>query len=150
MTPDSLTYSAGNYHVLDIEKACMLVCAPHIFVKQPYFVDFFRYWKCDIPGASSGKLHGKTIAIKDNIPVAGVPMMNGSQILEGFIPDIDATVVTRVLDQGARIVGKSVCENLCFSGASFTSATGNVKNPANTSRMACGSSSGSAALVRRQ
>ena len=38
--------------------------------------------------------------IKDNFPVAGVPMMIGSQVFEGFVPDFDATVVTRVLDAG--------------------------------------------------
>ena len=108
---------------------------------------YFRYWKCDIQGASSGKLHGKTIAVKDSIPVAGVPMMNGSLILEGFIPDIDATVITRVLDQGGRILGKATCENMCHSAASFTSATGPVRNPIHQSRMSGGSSSGSAVLV---
>ena len=76
-------------------------------------------------------------------------MMNGSLILEGFVPDIDATVVSRILDAAGNIVGKSVCENLCCSGGSFTAATGPVLNPYNNTRMAGGSSSGSAALVRK-
>lgn len=105
------------------------------------------YWRCDIKGASNGKLHGKTLAIKDNVCVAGVPMMNGSRILEGFVPDVDATVVSRILLAGGRILGKAVCENLCFDGASFTSATGPVLNPYDQTRMAGGSSSGSAALI---
>ena len=74
-------------------------------------------------------------------------MMNGSKLLEGYIPDIDATVVTRVLDEGGRILGKAVCENLCYSGGSFTSANGLVRNPFDPSRMAGGSSSGCAVLV---
>ena len=74
--------------------------------------------------------------------------MNGSRMLEGFIPDIDATVVSRVLDAGGHIIGKSVCENLCCDGGSFTSVTGPVLNPYNSTRMTNGSSSGSAALVR--
>ena len=106
-----------------------------------------RYWRCDISGATNGKLHGKTIAMKDNISVAGIPMMNGSQVLEGYIPDIDATVVTRVLDDGGRILGKAVCENMCFNGGSFTAASGLVKNPLNPSLMSGGSSSGCAVLV---
>ncbi|XP_031562595.1 uncharacterized protein LOC116298327 [Actinia tenebrosa] len=105
------------------------------------------YWRCDISGVGSGKLQGKTVAIKDSIPVAGIPMMNGSRILEGFIPDIDATVITRVLDQGGRILGKATCENLCCSGASFTSATGPVLNPVDRTRTSGGSSSGCAAVV---
>ena len=113
------------------------------------FVSINRYWCCDIKGAPSGKLQGKTVAIKDNTCVAGVPMMNGSRILEGFVSDIDATVVSRILDAGGRILGKAVCENLCCSGASFTAATGPVVNPHDKTRMAGGSSSGCAALVRR-
>ena len=108
-----------------------------------------RYWRCDIKGAPSGKLQGKTVAIKDNTCVAGVPMMNGCRILDGFVPDIDATVVTRILDAGGHIVGKAVCENLCCDGGSFTAATGPVVNPHNKTRMAGGSSSGSAALVSK-
>ncbi|XP_027056174.1 uncharacterized protein LOC113683163 isoform X2 [Pocillopora damicornis] len=108
------------------------------------------YWRCDIKGASSGKLRGKTVAIKDNTCVAGVPMMNGSRTLEGFVPDVDATVVSRILDAGGHIVGKSVCEDLCCSGGSFTAATGPVVNPHNKTRMCGGSSSGSAALVSKK
>ena len=105
------------------------------------------YYKCSIKGARSGKLKGKTVAIKDNICVAGVPMMNGASVLEGYVPDIDATVVTRILDAGGEITGKSVCENLCFSGGSHTTATGPVLNPHNTAHSTGGSSSGSGALV---
>ena len=107
-----------------------------------------RYWRCDIKGAANGKLKGKTLAIKDNICVAGVPMMNGSKVLEGYVPDVDATIVSRILEAGGHILGKAVCENLCFDGASFTAATGPVLNPYCGAKMAGGSSSGSAALVR--
>ncbi len=105
------------------------------------------YWKCSINGATSGPLAGKKIAIKDNVCVAGIPMMNGSAVLEGYVPDVDATLVTRILDAGGEIVGKSVCEHLCFSGGSHTSDTGPVLNPHDPKRSAGGSSSGSAALV---
>ena len=73
--------------------------------------------------------------------------MNGSQILDGFIPDVDAIAVSRILEAGGHIVGKAVCENLCCSGGSFTAATGPVVNPYNKERMSGGSSSGAAALV---
>src|SRR5690606_695313 len=78
---------------------------------------------------------------------AGVPMANGSYSIDGYVPSEDATVVTRLLAAGATVVGKAVCEDLCFSGASFTSASGPVLNPWDTSRNAGGSSSGSAVLV---
>ena len=105
------------------------------------------YWKCSIKGTPSGLLAGKKIAIKDNVCVAGIPMMNGPAALEGYVPDVDATLVTRILDAGGEIVGKAVCEHLCFSGGSHTSDTGPVLNPHDPKRSAGGSSSGSAALV---
>ena len=105
------------------------------------------YVKTTIQGAASGKLLGKTVVIKDNVCVAGVPMMNGASTLEGYMPNVDATVVTRLLDAGATVVGKSVCEYYCFSGGSHTSATGPVHNPHRMGYSAGGSSSGSAALV---
>ncbi len=104
------------------------------------------YWKTEIKGAPSGLLAGKAVAIKDNICVAG-PMMNGSQLLEGYVPEIDATVVTRILEAGGTIAGKAACEDLCFSGASHTCATGPILNPHNIKHSAGGSSGGSAALV---
>ena len=105
------------------------------------------YVTCEVTGAGDGPLAGRTVAIKDNTAVAGVPMMNGSKTMEGFVPTRDATVVTRLLAAGATITGKAVCEDLCFSGGSHTSRTGPVRNPWDTSRSAGGSSSGSAALV---
>src|SRR5918911_2761076 len=105
------------------------------------------YWRCEIHGAPEGPLAGKTVAIKDNVCVAGVPMMNGSATLEGYVPEVDATVVTRILDAGGTILGKAVCEDLCFSGGSFTPHTGPVLNPRDPFRQAGGSSCGSAALV---
>lgn len=105
------------------------------------------YVTAEISSGADGPLSGKRVAIKDNIAVAGIPMMNGSATLEGFIPSRDATVVERLLDAGAIIAGKSVCEDLCCSSSSFTSACGPVRNPWDPTRETGGSSSGSAALV---
>jgi amidase len=105
------------------------------------------YVKSQIKGAASGKLAGKTVVIKDNVAIAGVQMMNGSSILDGYVPDVDATVVTRLLDAGATIVGKSACEYYCFSGGSHTGAQGPVQNPRKPGHTTGGSSSGSAALL---
>ncbi|MEO0543995.1 MAG: amidase [Pseudomonadota bacterium] len=105
------------------------------------------YVKTQIEGAKRGRLAGKTVAIKDNIAVAGVQMMNGASTLEGYTPDVDATIVTRLLDAGATITGKSQCEYFCLSGGSHTGAQGPVLNPHNPDHSSAGSSSGSAALV---
>jgi len=105
------------------------------------------YVKTSIKGASSGLLEGHKIVLKDNICLAGVPMMNGSSTLEGYIPNIDATVATRILDAGGEIVGKAHCEYFCLSGGSHTNAKGPVRNPYNEARSSGGSSSGCGALV---
>ena len=105
------------------------------------------YYKTSIKGAASGPLCTKTIAIKDNVCVAGVPMMNGTAVLEGYVPESDATVVTRILDAGGEIKGKATCESLCFSGGSHTTDFGPVRNPHNPAYSTGGSSCGSAALV---
>ncbi|GAA4879882.1 amidase [Actinomycetospora straminea] len=105
------------------------------------------YVTTSITGSSSGPLAGRTVAVKDNTAVAGVPMTNGSALVEGYVPAEDATIVTRLLEAGATIAGKAVCEDLCFSGASITASTGHVENPWDTTRTAGASSSGSGALV---
>jgi len=105
------------------------------------------YRKTSVRGASSGKLAGRKIVLKDNICLAGVPLSGGSSILEGYVPEVDATIATRILDAGGEIIGKSVCEYFSFSGGSHTSATGPVQNPHKPGYSAGGSSSGSAALV---
>ena len=105
------------------------------------------YVTTELTSGVDGPLAGRRVAVKDNIAVAGVPMMNGSETLRGFVPRVDATVVTRLLDAGAAIAGKSVCEDLCFSGASHTAKTGPIRNPWDLDRTSGGSSSGSAALV---
>jgi amidase len=101
----------------------------------------------EVRGAAHGPLSGKRIVLKDNVCLAGVPMMNGASSLEGYVPDVDATVVTRILDAGGTIVGKSHCEYFCLSGGSHTCAGGAVHNPYRYGYSAGGSSSGSAALV---
>lgn len=94
-----------------------------------------------------GPLAGLRVALKDNVMLAGVPMLNGTAILEGYTAEIDATLVTRLLEAGAEIAGKTHCEDLCASGGSHTCVAGPVHNPRRHGHSAGGSSSGSAAAV---
>jgi len=105
------------------------------------------YVKTEIKGAPRGPLLGRSVALKDNVCLAGVPMMNGASTLKGYTPDLDATIVTRLLDAGATVAGKAHCEYFCLSGGSHTNATGPVHNPHKHGYSAGGSSSGSGALV---
>ncbi len=103
--------------------------------------------RCEIAGAGHGPLAGARVGIKDTISVAGLPMSSGIRSLDGFVPLSDATVVERILDAGGTIVGKTVCEDLCFSGGSHTSQPAPVRNPRNPRHSAGVSSSGSAAAI---
>ena len=85
--------------------------------------------------------------VKDNIAVAQVPMILGTKVIEGFVPQIDATVVTRALDAGAILVGKATCENLSASANSFSSASGYIDNPYAKGYSSGGSSSGCGRLL---
>jgi len=105
------------------------------------------YRKSTVRGAKAGPLAGHKIVLKDNINLAGVPMMNGASTLEGYIPEFDATVVTRILEAGGEIAGKAHCEYFCLSGGSHTNARNAVKNAHNPQYSSGGSSSGCGALV---
>ena len=105
-------------------------------------------WKGLVTGADEGPLARRTIAVKDCVMVAGWPMLNGSPVMEGYIPREDATVVTRLLDAGGDIVGKSAVPAFCFDGCVMTAYPApQPVNPHDHTRATGGSSSGSAALV---
>jgi amidase len=106
-------------------------------------------WKCRIAGAPDGLLAGKTVSYKDHIAVAGMPMSFGAFALNGFIPDFDATVVTRVLQAGGTIIGKNVMNGLSggFGTGGAIGDYGRPLNPHNHDHVTGGSSSGSAAAV---
>ncbi len=106
-------------------------------------------WKCRIEGSGEGVLAGKAVSFKDHIAVAGIPMSLGSFALDDFVPDFDATVVTRALAAGATVTGKNVMNGL--SGGGGTGGAfgdyGRPLNPHNRGHITGGSSSGSAAAV---
>lgn len=102
---------------------------------------------CDVQGAEKGKLQGLRVGLKDNIRLAGIPMTNGSSLLSEYVPVIDAVVVERLLDAGARIVGKLNMDDFGFAGTSETSAFGVIRNPHDPAYSAGGSSGGCGAAV---
>jgi amidase len=102
--------------------------------------------RCKVRSATHGKLQGKRVGIKDSVSVAGLPMTAGSAVIE-HLPVEDATVVRRILDAAGEIVGILNMDNLAFSGAGDTSAYGPTFNPHDRTRLAGGSSGGSAAAL---
>src|SRR5579875_175630 len=103
--------------------------------------------RCSVKGAATGRLAGKRIGVKDCVLVAGVPMSCGSLLLDGYIPDRDATIVTRMLDEGAEIVAKLNMDDMAFSGSGDSSAFGPMLNPHNRDYLTGGSSGGSGSAL---
>jgi amidase len=103
--------------------------------------------RCLVEGAADGPLSGRTVAVKDNIAVAGVPMTEGSHF-PPYTPTLDAVVVERMLDAGATIVGTLNMDDRAGGATGVMSAFGPTRNPVDTSRSAGGSSSGAGAAVK--
>jgi aspartyl-tRNA(Asn)/glutamyl-tRNA(Gln) amidotransferase subunit A len=98
-------------------------------------------------GRSRGPLHGRTISVKDLIDVKGSPTTAASRVRAGHIAQADATVVTRLREAGAIIIGKTNLHEFALGTTSDESAFGPVHNPHDPTRSPGGSSGGSAAAV---
>ena len=99
--------------------------------------------KCSFGGDVAGRLAGKTVSFKDTIAVAGIPSTLGSFGIDHLVPDFDSSVARRAIEAGATVIGT----NAVVGGFGEVGDLRRPKNPHDPSRLAGGTSSGSAVAV---
>lgn len=97
---------------------------------------------------TAGKLAGMVIGIKDNICYKDHQVTASSKMLEGFVSPYSATVIERLINEDAVIIGRLNCDEFAMGGSNETSYYGPVKNAADSDKVAGGSSGGSAVAVQ--
>jgi len=100
------------------------------------------------PEKGGGKLAGLPVSVKDCICTKGVQSTAGSRILEGYVPPFDATPVSRIKAEGAKIIGKTAQDEFGFGTFSTNCGFGVPKNPIDPARSCGGSSGGAAGLMK--
>ena len=143
----------GVFSCVDITKAYLKRIEKHTNLNafiQVYTNEALEQAKVvdqKINNGTAGKLAGMVVGIKDNLCYKDHKVSAASKILNGFESLFTATSVQRLLDEDAIIIGRLNCDEFAMGSANKNTIYGAVKNPLDTSKVAGGSSGGSAAAV---
>jgi len=155
ITELSLKQLAGGIRKGDLSaKEVLQAFLQKIAEKEPQLNAFISVFTKEVLGGAKsvkkegkGRLLGVPLAIKDNIVTKGLRTTAGSKIIEDFIPPYNATVVTKLLAEGALILGKTNMDEFAMGSSTENSAYGVTRNPYDLARVSGGSSGGSAVAV---
>lgn len=147
--------ASGEQTAAEVTEAALARIAaaePHLNAMIHVDEDGARTQAAQIDAARSegqplGALAGVPLTIKDLIAVAGLPLTAGSNMLGDYVPARDATVIQRLREAGAVILGKTSLDEFAMGSTNESAATGLVRNPWDLTRVPGGSSGGSAAAV---
>lgn len=140
--PDVVKAFLENIKIEDENiKAYITVCEEEALKKAEEVQKMFD------EGKELSMLAGIPIAIKDNICTKGVKTTCASKMLENFIPPYDATVMKKINESNAIVIGKTNMDEFAMGGSTENSAFFKTKNPVNLNKVPGGSSGGSAAVV---
>lgn len=137
----------SHIDLLEPELQAFITLTPEIALQQADAADQKRVQARKTGGNGISPLTGIPIAIKDVLATRGIRSTAGSRILENFIPPYNATAVTRTLDSGMVILGKTNTDEFAMGSSTENSAYQTSRNPWETSRVPGGSSGGSAVAV---
>src|SRR5512145_1744296 len=130
-----------------LDRITALDPALHAFLHVDAERAITRARALDAAGTPTGPLHGVPVALKDNIAVRGMRTTAGSRVLENYVSPFDATVVRKLEQAGAVVVGKTVCDEFAMGSSTEHCAFGPSRNPWAPDRIPGGSSGGSAVAV---
>lgn len=136
-----------NHYLSRIKKLNPILNAYVTLTEEQALVDAKKVEKEIQSGKYRGPLHGIPFSIKDNLATRGVRTTAGSKILSDWVPDMDATVVARLKEAGAIMLGKTNMHEWASGGTTINPFYGTTHNPWDTERIPGGSSGGSAAAV---